>query len=704
MSMSPAASEFPSAALALSVSIAADDPVGEAAAVPDDPRRRAVISLRVALAEARDLLKQARNDGGYRASLPRVLDLVRQHPDIEALQSTAARLIMEDGDAPRALTAWRGVNQRFPRSVEPFRMIVRMTARLYGEAKARALLDARIPDPSGVADEDDMLVLAFGLEELGEPAKAEETFHRTTRLFPGSRAAWRNLIRLQEARGGLVSAQHTAAMAMAGCGGDDFQQAHARLTRDLQILESLAPDASTDDAPYSVKALEAILTNVLSTRRARSFTPRRHLGSTLMVTGSLGSGGAERQLVTTALSLNDAARDGRVIEGYDVAGPVAVACRSLAAKSGNDFFLKTLEAAGVPVTEYGRLAPFGGQLKHSRARAFGPALDFLPVRMKEGVAQLVDFLRHEAPDIVHIWQDGMVFAAGLAALMADVPRIVLSVRTLPPTDRVNRWRLELEPMYRALLGSPSVVMTANSTLAARRYEDWLDLPRGAVPVIHNGVARLDESPGAGDEGMWGAFQRRTADADFTLGAVMRLDHNKRPLDWLSVAEKVHRRHPGIRFIIVGDGVLRQECLEFAQRLGVADRVLFTGLSSSVGYWLARMDTLMLLSRFEGMPNVLIEAQLAGVPVVTTPAGGAAETILADRTGWLLSTAETVDIDEAAELLVGLATMDRGRRGVIGEAAQTWAERAFSVDTMLERTVRIFMAPYDSPLSHGGAQA
>ena len=674
-----------------------DDLIGAAVALGRQRTRARTTSLRTAWAEAKDLLNQARSDGAFRASLPRALDLVNQHPEDESLQNTAARLIMEDGDACRGLSAWSGVHSRFPTAMEPFRMVVRMTLRTRGEVAAREVLQHRFPNPGKLQGEEDLLALAFAYEELARAGDAEEAFRNAARLFPGSRNAWRHLIRLQELRGGLMSAQHSAALAMAGCGGEDFVRTHTRLTREILTIESLSPNIPMDDSPYSVKALTAILDDVLTARRSGSAVRRGHLGSTLLISGSLGSGGAERQLVTTALSLNDAAGRGRLIDGYDVAGPVAVACRSLTSKTGNDFYLGALSAAGIEVTEYGRLAPFGGQLRLSRAKPYSAAIDFLPARMKEGVVQLVDFLRHEHPDVVHIWQDGMVFAVGLAALMADVPRIVLSVRTLPPIDRVNRWRLELEPIYRALLSSPGVVMTANSTLVARRYEDWLRLHRGAIPVINNGVSRLDETPAAGDEAVWRAFAQRTADADITVGAVMRLDQNKRPLDWLSVAERFHRMHHRSRFIIVGDGALRQEAQDYAQRLGIADRVLFTGLSGSVGYWLGRMDTLMLLSRFEGMPNVLIEAQLAGKPVITTPAGGAPETLLPGRTGWVLSNAETIDVDEAAACLMRLAAMPAGPRHEIAEAARTWAEQAFSVETMLERTVRVFMAPYHAPM-------
>jgi glycosyltransferase involved in cell wall biosynthesis/Flp pilus assembly protein TadD len=672
------------------------DPVGEAVASGHDHDGDTEVSLRHALAEARDLLRQARSDGGFRASLPRALQLVREHPDAEALQVTAARLVMEDGDNRRALACWAGVHHRFPLASEPFRMLVRMTLRERGEEAAEALLADRIPDPS-VEEEADLLALGFGLEEIGLLAEAEEAFRRAAQLFPRSPSPWRQLIRLQEGRGGLLSAHRSAAEAAAVCGGERFVQTHARLSREIQTLESFAPNAPKDDSPFSIKALQAILADVLRDRASTAPLPRHHLGSSLMVTGSLGSGGAERQLVTTVLSLNEAVREGRRIAGFEVAGPVAVACRSLSAKSDNDFFLSTLAAAGVEVTEYSTLEPFGGRIRLSRVRPFCSAIDFLPLRMKEGVTQLVDFLRYVSPDVVQIWQDGMVFAAGLAALMAGTPRIVLSARTLPPTDRANRWRRELEPIYRALLGSRGVIMTANSHLAARRYEEWLGLANGVVPVIHNGVDRLPEGPAIGDEEMWAAFLQRTADADFTLGGVMRLDPNKRPLEWLAVAERLHQRHPRARFVLVGEGTLREEAREFAGRLGISDRVLFTGRSASVGFWLAKMDALMLISRYEGTPNVLIEAQLAGVPVITTPAGGAAETVLANQTGFVLSSAERPDIDEAVATLLELSTMDADHRRSMGLAARVWAERSFSVEAMLQRTVEVFMSPQDDPM-------
>jgi glycosyltransferase involved in cell wall biosynthesis len=98
-----------------------------------------------------------------------------------------------------------------------------------------------------------------------------------------------------------------------------------------------------------------------------------------------------------------------------------------------------------------------------------------------------------------------------------------------------------------------------------------------------------------------------------------------------------------------------------------------------------------------MPNVLIEAQLAGVPVITTPAGGAPEAVLEGRTGHVLSSAESPDVDEAVALLTALIRMGPAGRGAMGAAARQWAQKSFSIEPMLRKTVDVFLAPDDAPL-------
>lgn len=674
----------------------AGDPISQA--VEEGLGRRNSGNEKDALAEARTLVDQARRDGAWVASLPRALSLVQRHPTIEELQVATARLIAESGSTDEIWTALAGVHERFPDASEPYRMLVRHLLKVSDEDCAEAFVRSRFPDVHLAVSQGELLSLAAAEEELKRPLLAEECLKKAVRHYPDNEEAWRRLAKLQRARGGLMSAERTLADAAIQCPTPRLIRLHAEVVQELHAIESFAPDLVYDDGvPVSVKAMQGCIDLARRSFPRQAEPPAGVLGSVVLVSGSLGAGGAERQLVATAIALERMAAEVRLFDGPRVMGPINVVVRSLSEKNGNSFFLPTLKKAGVLVTEYARLEPFGGDVGKSRAQAVATVAHLLPTRMREGVTQLVEYLRYESPDVVHIWQDGMVFAAGLAAVLAGVPRIVLSARTLPPSDRVNRSRVELRPLYRALLATPGVVLTANSAIAARRYEHWLDLPARSVAVVHNGVVPPASAPADADIEKWDAFEARTAGADFTLGCVMRMDSNKRPLEWLLAAERLHARHPGARFIMIGGGPLMGQAQELAARLGLHDRVLFGAKSAAVGYWLQKMDALLLMSRYEGTPNVLIEAQLSGVPVVTTPAGGAAETLIPGLTGYVLSSAEKLDLDETADRLMDLVRAGPEGRAEMGVRARGMAQRSYSVDAMIKQTLDVFLAPMPQPM-------
>ncbi len=102
-------------------------------------------------------------------------------------------------------------------------------------------------------------------------------------------------------------------------------------------------------------------------------------------------------------------------------------------------------------------------------------------------------------------------------------------------------------------------------------------------------------------------------------------------------------------MLVGDGDLRAEAQKRAEQLGILERILFVGASRDVGYWLQKMNVFILFSRYEGLPNVLIEAQMVGVPVISTPAGGSAECFIEGVSGFILDDAQTVNLDQLAAM-------------------------------------------------------
>jgi glycosyltransferase involved in cell wall biosynthesis len=209
-----------------------------------------------------------------------------------------------------------------------------------------------------------------------------------------------------------------------------------------------------------------------------------------------------------------------------------------------------------------------------------------------------------------------------------------------------------------------------------------------IIVIPNGVDVPSPLPDPASKAVFEAFAASTRGSTLTLGAVMRMDEVKRPLEWVDAAAALLQQVQGARFIIVGEGPFRVRAERRAEALRIADRCLFVGRSTCVGYWLSKMDLLMLLSAYEGLPNALIEAQLAGVPVVATPVGGAPEALVSGKTGLLLpSNPEPREIAAMISSLV--AEPDRVRE--MGRAGRAWASEAFPISRMLSNTLQVYDA-------------
>ena len=638
---------------------------------------------------ASSLLAEARKGADWRTLLAPALDLLSIDPADEHLQRIAALLISHSEDRMLAEAVWRGVAARAPGSVEAFAQHLLAVMRHRGYEAAAALWQRRFGARAPVADAIDRTMAAVGLEGIGRRADAERVFGEAITLDPSAPLAWARLSALLQARGDRRAAEETLRTARRASGDKSLER---RPTPPPVVLR---PGWSIDIAGWAAP-LRALLASTAAERAGRA-RPLPTIGSIVMIGGTLGTGGAERQLVASALALAGAVDAGVAIGPVAINGPVSLLCRKLDPKRGNDFFLPALAAAGVPVRDYLSLPRWGGDPRRSTLSPVRKLVTALPERMREGTERLTDRLADLAPDVVQIWQDGMIIAAGLAAALAGVPRIVLNVRTLPPSRRAERWRPEAETVYRGLLAMPGVVLTANSTLAARAYEDWLEIERGTVAVVPNGVAPLPIATDADEEARWTRFQRETG-GGFTVGGVMRMDSNKRPIDWLTIAEALLRERPRARFVLVGDGEIGPVARDFARHRGLAERTLFVGRSRHVGAWLSRMDTFLLTSRFEGTPNVLIEAQLAGLPVVTTPAGAAAETIVPGTTGFVLGSSERIDIAAAVGHLCRIERFTIDQRAHLAAIARRHAQSAYSPATMLRATLEVFAAP----ISAGGS--
>ncbi len=430
-------------------------------------------------------------------------------------------------------------------------------------------------------------------------------------------------------------------------------------------------------------------------RRIAEHAPDKPV-SVALVTGSLGPGGAERQLTRLASELT------RMAESPDQRSPdipmrpkkVEVMVKQHTEPTGtpkkqDDFFLPVLIKAQIPVTEINRLPAVSVSHQTVPEESLARLLEQLPPPVHYGVTRLAPVLRENPFDVVSLWQDGTCLFGALAALLAGAPTIHLVFRGLPPNIRKDRFRAEYPELYQALAQVPGVIFVSNSRKAAEAYSEWLDIPIMRFHILYNGVPDLATDASVADKEMWNAFHARTDDATETIGGVFRLEPDKRPQLWIKLAALYLKERPQARFIIVGDGRLRENIEALAQELDVANRLLLVGLSNHVGYWYSQMDASVLLSRYEGLPNVLIEAQLLGVPVISTPAGGAGECFVENKTGHLLSDVDHPDLHEACEKVTSMVDKVRGNVD-LGVHSRHRARRLFSLEAMLANFLRMCM--------------
>lgn len=103
--------------------------------------------------------------------------------------------------------------------------------------------------------------------------------------------------------------------------------------------------------------------------------------------------------------------------------------------------------------------------------------------------------------------------------------------------------------------------------------------------------------------------------DRCLLAVGRFSEEKQFDKLIAVFERLAPQHPGWKLVVVGEGPDRADLMTRVAASGLGDRILLPGASGNVGDWYARADLFALTSRFEGFPNVLLEALAHGAPAV-----------------------------------------------------------------------------------------
>lgn len=392
-------------------------------------------------------------------------------------------------------------------------------------------------------------------------------------------------------------------------------------------------------------------------------------GRVLLAVSTLYHGGAERQVVNTAAGLRrHAVEDVHILAEYLNNNPA------------NAFHLREARRAALTVAEL----PDDMNPAMDWARGTPALFAVMHEHLCSRILNAADYLRRLAPEIVHASLDWTNVTVGIAAALAGVPRIFLSGRNMAPAH-FGFFNWFLYPAYRALSSLSNVRMLNNTAAGASDYAAWLNLPSDRVQVLRNGFdpARFPLQTEARRQNSRSAFG--IPPDRVVIAGAFRLSAEKRPFLWLDAAAEIANREPRAFFLLAGDGPLDAAVKQHAAKRGLLDRIRFAGIVKDIAFAFAAADLVMLASLMEGTPNVLIEAQAMGIPVVASAARGSAETVQDGTTGRIVTRETAVDFAEAVIALLG----NPGFREGVRSAGPLWIEQRFGLERMVDDTLRFY---------------
>jgi glycosyltransferase involved in cell wall biosynthesis len=398
--------------------------------------------------------------------------------------------------------------------------------------------------------------------------------------------------------------------------------------------------------------------------------------------GSLNAGGAERQLCTAAFALARRGVDVRV-----------VTTKELANEYGH--FQSFLRHANIQANQAG-----GARLSAAAAQELcWHLLRVFPAQLRHNVLALATDLAADRPDVLHCWLDQTNLIGGVAGLLAGVPAIILGLRSLNPSNVPHLDSPYLQPWYATLTRSRRVQLIANSRAAAASYADWIGVPRERIAVIPNGLNQ------EGFPALTGAARQQARSAlglsaeHRVVVGILRLSEEKRPELFLEVVRRARVSVPTLQVLLAGSGPLETHIAEIVRTQGMADYVRLLGRRTDVESILLASDVALLTSRLEGCPNVSLEAQYLGVPMVATAVGGTPETILHGETGFL---AGPEDTEGLARHMVQVLT-DDALRARLSAAGPPFIEARFGMERMVDETLALYRQALNFPGQSGAAE-
>lgn len=296
--------------------------------------------------------------------------------------------------------------------------------------------------------------------------------------------------------------------------------------------------------------------------------------------------------------------------------------------------------------------------------------------MVRGLFGLFRLMRRERIEVLQTFSHYSNILGPIVGWLARVPVRVSSQRM----SLLNqpRWLLRLD---RLVTNSGLVHRMVSVSEMTRRFTMEVEGIRGEkIVTIPNGI---DLSAATSQLGEQGRARLREelglGDGDHIVAVVARLHPQKGHRYLIEALPSILERVPNAVFLFAGDGPLREELEREVERAQVGHAVRMLGARNDVPDLLAISSLFVLPSLWEGMPNAVMEAMAAGLPVVATGVDGTPEVVVHGETGLLVP---AKDPESLASAIVALL-LDEEKRRAFGVAGRERISQFFSLQNYVD---------------------
>jgi glycosyltransferase involved in cell wall biosynthesis len=349
---------------------------------------------------------------------------------------------------------------------------------------------------------------------------------------------------------------------------------------------------------------------------------------------------------------------------------------------GHDVTLITGPSLGPEGSLMDRATSYGYRVEAVDAmrRAILPGKDYATYRF------LVRRLREIKPDIVHTHSSKAGIIGRWAAHAAGVPGVVHTIHGLAFTASTNRF---VNWTYKKLEAATAPKTHKIACVAGEMARQSLEAGIGRADqyvTVYSGMttrAYLDAAPRRDEvRASLGLRPEHVA-----VGTIARLFHLKGHDDILDLAPRLCARFPHLRFLWVGDGLLREQFERRMAEINLRDRFILTGLvrPDRIPELANAMDLFLHPSRREGLARAIVQGQLAGSPAVAYDIDGNREGLIEGETGFALKPFDLAALEEKLSLLIS----DESARRRMGVRGREFALGRFDAKVMVDALERVY---------------